>query len=247
MLSKQDYPLPKAFDYAFSESDAIVFETDIDAASSPEVLAKFLPILMLQDGSTLESNLNQASYLELQDFLLDRGMDITAFRAFSPAGVSLTLTVLEMQRLGITEEHGVENYFNRLAKEQSKSTFALESIDQQIKYLSSLNDLDADMLVGSTIRDTIALKDEWQQMLQAWKTGDIQALDELFLSRMVEETPDLYNTILVERNQNWVSAIDSYIASPEMEFVLVGALHLAGKHSLLNMLKSQGYQVTQLK
>lgn len=247
VLSAQDFPLPKAFDYAFSKSQIIVFETDLDAASSPAIQAKFLEIMIFQDGSTLRSVLNDETYSMLQSFLLGRNIQIQNFQNFTPAGISLTLTILEMQRLGITEENGVEAHFSRLAKSKVKPVYELETIEQQIEFFKSLNNLDADMLVSSTIRDAEELKDQWQKMIDAWRKGDVAKLETLFIGRMIQEAPDLYQTILVDRNRNWLAKIDEHVSSPRIEFVLVGALHLSGQHSLLSMLKSAGYQVRQLK
>ena len=117
MLSADDYPLPKAFEQAFSNAQDLVFEADISAVSSPELQAKFLPIMMLQDGSGLQSKLTADTYESLRQYLTERGMNIAMLDAFSPAGISLTLTVLEMQRLGINQQYGVESYFTKRARE----------------------------------------------------------------------------------------------------------------------------------
>ena len=247
VLSAQDHPLPRAFDIAFSNSQSIVFETDIQAASSPAIQAKFLQIMVFQDGTTLRSILSDESYSMLQSYLLSRNLVVESFQNLTPAGISLTLTILELQRLGITEKNGVEAHFSRLAKSHMKPVYQLETIDQQIQFLNGLNNLDADMLVSSTVRDTETLQDQWQNMVDAWKTGNIIELDALFLTRMRQEAPGLYKTILVERNRNWVAKIDEYVANPEIELVLVGALHLSGQDSLLSMLKSAGYKISQLK
>lgn len=247
MLSASDYPLPEAFNLAFSEAQHIVFEVDIGAASSPELQAKFLPIMLLQDGTVLQSKLSADTFVSLQNYMTERGMDISRLNGFSPAGISLTLTVLEMQRLGITEEHGVETYFTKLARQSAKDVLALETIDQQIQYLNRLNDLDADMLVNSTLRDAQALGTEWNKMIDAWKEGDVKRIEPLSLNPMIDEAPDLYQYLLVERNRNWASKINDYMSSTEVEFVLVGALHLAGNDSLLKMLESEGYSIRQLK
>ena len=41
--------------------------------------------------------------------------------------------------------------------------------------------------------------------------------------------------------------LNHYLASPEVEFVLVGALHLPGNVGVLNQLREQGYEVEKVK
>jgi uncharacterized protein YbaP (TraB family) len=50
----------------------------------------------------------------------------------------------------------------------------------------------------------------------------------------------------VQRNKNWLPQIQQMLATPEVELVLVGALHLAGESNVLQLLREQGYSITQL-
>ena len=63
---------------------------------------------------------------------------------------------------------------------------------------------------------------------------------------MKKEYPDIYKKMLLDRNINWISKIDSYLDSEEVEFVMVGALHLPGPEGVLEMLREQGYELSQL-
>ena len=64
---------------------------------------------------------------------------------------------------------------------------------------------------------------------------------------MPTEFPRIYDLLLKNRNQRWIPQIETMFADDNTEFVLVGVLHLAGEHSVLAMLESKGYKVTQLQ
>ena len=66
------------------------------------------------------------------------------------------------------------------------------------------------------------------------------------IDKMKNETPTLYQFLLVDRHHDWVEQINQMILSPEVEFIMVGALHLAGQDSVLTLLSSQGYTISQL-
>ncbi len=246
LLSETDYPLPSAFDAAFKASDEIVFETDIDAMGSPATQAKFLPIMMYQDGRTIKQALSQATHRDLEAFLTSRNLPIPVFERFTPAGLNLTLLVLELQNLGISSDQGVESHFNSKAVNATKGISWLESIDQQISFISKMNELDADQLVRSTLRDIKNLKNDWPKLLSAWRSGNVAELEDLALTKLLKESPELHTFLLVERNNAWVPQIIEMLKTPDIEFIIVGALHLAGKNNVLDQLRSAGYQIQQL-
>lgn len=247
LLSEQDYPLPKAFDVAFAMSEELVFETDIESASSIATQTKFIPVMMYQDGRTIKSELKPETYQALQTFISERNLSPAMFERFTPAGLNLTLLVLELQKLGINTNSGVETHLNARAKEAQKAVQWLESIDEQISFIQRMNELDADLLISSTLRDTAKLKEEWPKLLKAWREGNVDGLESLAINKMLEESPELYDFILADRNRDWIPEIKEMLETPEIEFVLVGALHLAGKDSVLRLLAADGYQIEQLE
>jgi hypothetical protein len=59
--------------------------------------------------------------------------------------------------------------------------------------------------------------------------------------------PEIYQALLIDRNNTWIAQIEAMSKTAEVEFILVGALHLVGSDGLLSMLSSRGYQITQLQ
>ena len=85
-----------------------------------------------------------------------------------------------------------------------------------------------------------------ERMLTAWREGDVDGLYAEFVAPMLEQAPDLYDSLLVRRNNNWVPQIESMFTEDGTEFVLVGAAHLAGEHGVVQQLEARGYTVVQL-
>ena len=84
-----------------------------------------------------------------------------------------------------------------------------------------------------------------EQLLDSWKRGDEQSLREE-LAATFEPFPDLYRTLIVERNDRWLPQIDTLLRKPGDHLVIVGALHLIGEHSLISLLEQRGYRVRRL-
>ncbi len=246
LLSAKDYPLPDAFQTAFEIADIVVFETDVDSATSLATQAQFMSVLMLPAGQTIETRIKPETYNALKAFLDERQLPLAMFERMTPAGLNLTLVVMELQRFGITGADGVETHMNAKAKETQKEVEWLESISEQVSFIQKMNDLDADKLILSTIRDTKSLADDWPKLLAAWKAGDLSGLEDLGINRMLQDAPAMYDFILADRNKDWMPDIRAFAATPEIEFIMVGALHLAGEDSVLSMLESEGYKIVQL-
>lgn len=246
LLAAKDYPLPKAFDLAFNQADEIVFETDISSVNDLATQMKMMPVIMSQGGETLESRLEPKVWQELTLFLEARGLPTPMFQAMTPAGFNLALLALELQKMGVTSESGVETFFNQKAILAGKSISWLETLEAQLAVLNKMNEIDANVMVRSTIEDIEKLPEQWLELLRLWRAGDMKGLDDLALDQILNTSPELYEALLVQRNKNWIPSIEKMLDSKDIELVLVGALHLSGEHSVLKMLSEKGAKVEQL-
>lgn len=245
MLKASDYPLPEEYPAALEVSDVVVFETDMMAMEDPAFGMKVAQAMMLPAGTTLESTLKPETWQALQAFAADSGFPLMQFQVFNPAFVSITMTVLEMQKLGFAE--GVDKYYFDQARKLEKSTQTLETPDEQLQLLLSMADVDPDEMIAVTLKDLETLPEMLDDTVAAWRSGDADKLDSLMGERMRTEVPELYDVMITKRNRNWTEQILAMLKSPETEFVLVGAMHLAGEDSLQSMLKDEGVEVRQYR
>ena len=63
---------------------------------------------------------------------------------------------------------------------------------------------------------------------------------------MQNDYPDLYNTLLVERNMQWLPKIERHIQDSPKELVLIGVGHLVGEEGIIQYLRRQGYRINKL-
>lgn len=247
VLNKEDYPLPSAFERAYKDANTLVFETDLDAGNQAEHQAKFMASMMFHDKRTLASELSPAMYAKLKTFLASRNIPIEDFAQYQPWGVSLMLTIMEYQRLGMVSEFGVDNYFNNKARAEKKSIESLETFDEQIGFLQSLADINPNTNIEYTLQDIDNMPQWIVAMKKAWRSGQIEDFTDMKpVKDMKNDFPEVYKTIIVNRNQNWLPEIINYIYDKDVEFVLVGAMHLNGNDGLLSQLKQQGFKVEHL-
>jgi len=244
MLKPSDYPLPKEFEQVYKKVNWLVFETDMDQLESSEFQQKFLKSMTLPTGQILADHLSSEAYAELIRYAAKNNMDTGRLQRFKPQMIGLIITIEELQKHGLTAP-GVDNYIGEKARKDGKVVTKLESTDDQIRYISTMGEGNESNLILQTLADIEDLPKELNAMSNAWRTGDDEALFESGIKPMLDDYPKIYQSLLVERNNNWMDKIEKLIAQPEEKFILVGALHLVGQDGLLQQLKDRGYQVKQ--
>lgn len=243
VLRNSDYPLPPEFEQAYENAKILVLETDMKKASSPEFGQQMAQAFMYSDGKKLSQDLKPALWKELQAFADERQFPLGQMNMFKAMFVSLSLSIAEMQRRGFGVGQGVDSYFYQKAIISGKATQELETTGEVLTHLTELADADANVIIKATLRDLHKMDGMLEKSVGYWRAGELEKLDKEMAADMRKETPEIYQQLLVVRNQAWLPKIEQMFATPEVELVLVGSLHLSSKDGLLAQLKKRGYQV----
>jgi uncharacterized protein YbaP (TraB family) len=248
MLKDEHYPLSPVLEEAFRQAETVVFEADLDSVNDPKMQSLILQKGMYLDGQTLKENLSKETYEQLESWMSVYGMPVALFNAFRPSTIAITLIVLEAQRLGFMPEYGIDRYFYEKCKEEGKEIQALESPEFQIELLFGLSDSDQELYLQQTLLDIDNLESHVGDMVEAWQSGDIERLVALSTEGM-DEHPEIYqlhNKLNYQRNQTWLPRIEQILKEDKDYLIIVGALHLAGNKSVVDLLEKKGYVLEQL-
>ena len=83
-------------------------------------------------------------------------------------------------------------------------------------------------------------------MAQQWSTGDLDGLGKTFAVDPLLDGP-LAEILLFGRNRNWVPIIEDMLAQNHEDLVVVGAAHLVGDGSVIDLLGKAGFTVTRIQ
>jgi len=100
-------------------------------------------------------------------------------------------------------------------------------------------------LLSETLKELDTEQASMSKLIEAWRTGDAPAVEKIVLKDLQQE-PQLYQRLLVERNKNWMPKLETLFTRRTRALVVVGAAHLVGPDGLLAMLKAKGFSVEQL-
>ena len=101
-----------------------------------------------------------------------------------------------------------------------------------------------DALLDQTLEEMNIITELAADMVTYWQSGDAENLYRL-LNKSFENHPGLRSKLLIKRNRRWVSGIKALMRENKNVLVIVGAGHLVGPDSLLDLLRDKGLEVKQ--
>jgi hypothetical protein len=243
LLRAEDHPLPPIVDELYASADALAMELDLDDIDPVATQAQMLGAATLQPATSLQDVLGEAMYAAARDKARGMNVDLDLLSRFKPWLVAITLMELGMSNQGFRQEFGLEQYLLRQAQNDRKPIHGLESIATQIGVLDSLSFAEQSNLLEQTLNELDSAGEVMQELVRAWRDGRLEDLSQTLMQDF-EPFPALYDSLVVARNERWIDSLEELLASPQSHLVVVGALHLVGKHSVVELLTARGLRVT---
>jgi uncharacterized protein YbaP (TraB family) len=244
VLTPEWYPLNTTINKAFADSKVLIEEVDIDETNDPAVMMAALAKAMLTDGKTLDQMVSPEVYAEVERRAEKSGLPMMALQRMKPWLVAITLMTPTLQAAGFKPELGIDQHFFALAKSSGMQRDALETIAYQLDRFDSMSPKLQEDLLKTTMEDLDSEVSGVKEIAQAWAFGNVAEMEKTNLKGL-QESPELYQRLLVERNHNWIPRIERCLKEKSACFVVVGAAHLVGPDGLPTLLAKQGYTVTQ--
>jgi uncharacterized protein YbaP (TraB family) len=241
------YPLPRKIEESFAKSNVLAVEADPAQATEPDVQRLMLLTAMYTGDDTLQRHLSKKTYELATETMQRIGLPVEMFYKAKPWFVALTIETQELQNLGYDPEYGLDMHFAEQARGKKKLV-ELESFDYQIKLLNGFAEREQDLFLFYTLQDLKSLRKEIEELMRAWRTGDVKAMESL-VTQTLNEYPEIrpiYDTLFYRRNRDMAGRIEQFLQSGDTVFVVVGAAHLVGKEGIIELLKKKGYKLEQM-
>lgn len=245
ILQKSDYPLPDSFNVAYKDSAILVLEADLQKLQTPEMQQTILQNGMYKGEDNISRYLKPDTMQALKSYLASRGVPVERVLKFKPGLLSMTLTVIELQNIGLAGT-GVDEFYNLKALDDKKKIKFLETALDHMNFVLEMGKGKENEFIKYTLDDLKNLPSLFESMKAAWKIGDNEELRKISILPWKERFPEVYNAMLVDRNNKWIPQIETMMKTGEVELVLFGALHLVGKDGILAQLKERGYMIKNI-
>ncbi|WNF38760.1 TraB/GumN family protein [Bacillaceae bacterium IKA-2] len=250
-VGKSDmYPLQGKIEEAYASSSHLAVEVNINDISELEMIQHISELGLYLDGSTLKDHIDSDLYDELLALLNEYGMQENEVSIFKPWLVTQMVEAILAEQQGYSTDLGIDQYFLTKAAEDEKKIISLETVEEQLNLLAMLSADSQEKLLHSSVFEQAENEAMINDLVTKWIDGDIAGLAEL--RKIDEDEPEdyleFYNAFTDERDKKMAQKIDGFLQneSSETYFVVVGALHLVGENSIVDVLKSKGYDVKMI-
>ncbi len=222
------------------------------------LMQKFTSSLLMKENS-LQNLLSEEDY-QATDKCLRKylGIGLTPFNNFKPIFLYQIIMVAKYMEAESDESgarpnlmesslsSSMDGYFQKRARELNKEVQGLETIDEQFSALYDGYSLErqVDMLLEMVYDQDGSSTDEMNQLNELYVKQDLNGLLQVMESNT---DPEELESLLVNRNEQWIIRLREVLKSDQNAFIAVGAGHLPGKYGLLHLLKSAGYEVRPVR
>ncbi|MDP6436321.1 MAG: TraB/GumN family protein [Gammaproteobacteria bacterium] len=244
-LRASDYPLPDGMMEAYDQADTLVMEIDLDNLDPMATLTTMTTMGTDRSGRTLKDMIGAPAYNDASAKAKELGVPLDLFSQFEPWFAALSITQMRMMQLGFDPAWGIETRLMQKAATDGKSILGLETLEEQLGFMDRLDAGSQRAFLLQSLDDAASVQEEVDTIVSSWRGGDTDTLETLLIAG-IASAPALYDAILVKRNRSWVEPIRDLTRQSDNYLVIVGAMHLVGKNSVLEMLEDAGIESRQL-
>ncbi len=244
LLHENDRALPAVTENAYLDAEVLVEELDIYAmlgeVLSPEAMKQqFLP-----QGQKLAEILGPELNDKLREAVKPLNIDMDFLSRMQPWYVASMVSSLRLMQAGYSPQDGVDYQIAERAHRDGKPIEGFETAVQQLGFFASMPMDQQRQFLAATLEETESSA-ELRQITDAWRRGDLAALEAL-LKEGMDEAPELFHRIVTDRNHNWLPRIEQMLADTSQDYLVVtGALHMIGSQGLVELLRAKGYKITR--
>jgi uncharacterized protein YbaP (TraB family) len=222
LLRAEDHPLPSIIDAAYEDAEILVMELDMDDLDGAATQRLFNENGVLRDGTTLRDLMGEELYRRAAIAAEASDIPIDLLAKSEPWLAAITVEMMALYRIGFDPKMGVELHMTSLAILQAQRDMLLQTLEDSADMAESIDD-----------------------MIRAWRHGDIEFLETQLLDSLAEHE-ELNDALVTNRNLRWASQIDELLDDRDDYLIIVGALHLVGEDGVPNLLAQRGVKIRQL-
>ena len=249
-LGRSDmYPMGPVVERAYQASKIVALEAD---PTDQQAVMAAISGSLYQPPENLQKNLPGPLLAKVSRTLERYGIPLEQAQPMKPFLVAITLASIEYARAGFDPSLGVDMHFAGRARQDGKPVVELESFGGQIALMNNMSNRLQQSLLQVTLEsiDNGEIPALVDSMVNAWKSGDGKKLQDA-VSTEEHKLPaalaqEFHRKLITDRNIAMAGKIETMLKGSDVHFIAIGAAHLLGRDSVLQILSEKGYRVRPL-
>ncbi|RYE08810.1 MAG: TraB/GumN family protein [Hyphomicrobiales bacterium] len=237
-----------ALDAAMNASEHVYFETDIGPRGLAAITLKMIVSAYQTANTPWLHLLTHVQVNQLARQAAELGIGLQAAEAMPPWLLAMQISEHQMRDAtgagsGADFYAGVEWTLQWELPPERKAFF--ETPGEQF-------DMIATGTIEEQVAQLVAVLDQTEggaqldELIEAWQDGDVEGLQK-FLSPTDQLDEAMLEALLFQRNRNWMPTVEKLLADNRESLIVVGAGHLTGAGSVLDLLEQAGYTVSRIQ
>jgi uncharacterized protein YbaP (TraB family) len=231
-------------DQAMTSSKELVVETIVDEKNPTKLMSAMASLGLSKGLPPLVERVPPAKRAALQAAIKKSGVPEQAYNAMKTWMAAFLLLSNQFKDLGLSG--GVEGVLRSDFTASNKPISELETNLEQLSFFDRLPESAQRDLLEGALEEGTSVKRDFGGMLDAWSRGDVNGIARTF-DHDLSASPEMRDLLIRQRNANWSKWIEKRMAEPGEVMIAVGAGHLAGPYSVLEMLKKDGYTIRRVE
>jgi uncharacterized protein YbaP (TraB family) len=231
-------------DQAMTSSQELVVETIIDEKNPTKLMSAMASLGLAKGLPPILQRVPAAQRPALQAAIKKSGVPEKAYNGMKTWMAAFLLLSNQFKELGLSG--GVEGVLRSDFLSRNKPIGELETNLEQLSFFDRLPEAAQLNLLDGALEESGSMKREFGGMLDSWSRGDVKGIARTF-DKDLAASPELRDNLIRQRNANWSRWIERRMTQPGAVLIAVGAGHLAGPFSVLEMLKKDGYKVRRVE
>ena len=234
------------FNEAMEKSQKLVVETIVDDKNPTKLMAAMASIGFAKGLPPLAERVSPDKKAALAVAIKKSGIPPMVFDQMKTWTAGFTLLSVQFRDMGLKGADGVEAVLRNSFTTEGKPIGELETNIEQLGFFDTLPEAAQRALLEGALGEQPGMDQEFAGMLDSWARGDVKGIARTF-DRDLAASPELQQALIQRRNANWTKWIEQRLAAPGSVMVAVGAGQLAGKESVIEMLRKKRLRVRQIK
>ncbi len=243
LLRADDLPLPDEIHEAYERAGRLVMELDPAELAPGTSQAALQRIGITSPGGSAAELLSAEEWRLAETLAAEAGVDLQAVAPFEPWFGAIVLYTSALIASGYDPALGVDQQVAGWAARDAKPVTGLETLDEQLLLFKQLGAQTQREMLLKTLEELVAMEADTEALITQWRTADLSALTRR-LETDFRNYEELRESIVVDRNRNWLPAVEALLDQGGTSLVVVGTLHLVGPEGLPALLEKRGFRVT---
>jgi uncharacterized protein YbaP (TraB family) len=228
---------------ALDNSEALYLEISYQDQADANLDSMIFELFPLDENFDLRKDLGEDYWQVLRQKIPI--LDENSLKTSHPIAIAMTMDLLMYFKQGLALGYGVDFLLSQEAYKRGIEIKSLELPESQIHALGLLYE-DPVLSLKEALDRAPTSEDEVKQMIRAFERGDEIEMLKL-VSTMEDQGEEYWQAMLIDRNIVQANGILEALQNEEKPFAAVGAAHLVGEGSVIELLTELGVNVRRIR